>query len=134
MNRAIPFLAALQWVGGIALAYAAVRRGHQLRPGGRWPSGVGRAAAAVFIVAAVLVILTLPGIAPWIARPLPVFADADRWRLGTFLQLSQVAWILVIVASAWNGVLGIMARKRIARAELARRRARVRGRHDEGQG
>lgn len=132
MNRAIPVLAALQWVGGIALAYTGARRAREFRGAGAWPFGISRIAAAVFVVAALLVGLTIPIIARWVAHALPVFADADRWRLGTFLQLSQVAWVLVVVAWAWNGVLGIIARKRVARAELARRRARVRGGHDGG--
>ena len=127
MSRAIPYLAALQWLVGIVLAYLAVGRARDFRRRGAWPLGFGRVALGAFVLGALLLASTSAPVAPFVSRAIPLFESADGWRMSAFLQVSQLGWGLVVVAMVWNGVLGTIDRKRAAREELARRRARVRG-------
>jgi len=133
MTRLVPYLATLQWVGGIVLASSATVRAREFREQGAWPRAMARTAFALFIVAAIIIALTAPSMARLLARSLPQFADPAPWRLALFLTACQAGWILVLLSMGWTGVLGILGRKRAARAELERRRERVRERGDREQ-
>lgn len=131
MIRLVPYLAALQWVGGIILASSAADRAHEFRQHGAWPRAMARVAVALFVIAAVSMVLTAPFLARFIGRLVPAFADPAPWRLSAFLTLCQAGWILVLFSMGWTGLLGIVSRKRAARAELERRRERAHGRGDQ---
>ena len=130
VNRFVPYLAALQWVGGIVLASSAAARARQFREQGAWPRVMARTAFALFVIAAIIMALTAPAVARLVARVVPSFADPAPWRLGVFLTACQVGWILVLLSMGWTGLLGILSRKRHARAELERRRERAHGHTD----
>lgn len=130
MIRLVPYLAALQWIGGIILASSAADRAHEFRQQGAWPRAMARIAFSLFVIAAILIALTAPLLARFAARLVPAFADPAPWRLSVFLTLCQAGWILVLPSMGWTGLLGLVSRKRHARAELERRRERVRGRGD----
>jgi hypothetical protein len=131
MIRLVPYLAALQWIGGIILASSAADRAHEFRQQGAWPRAMARVAVALFVIAAVIMVLTAPFLARFIGRLVPAFADPAPWRLSAFLTLCQAGWILVLFSMGWTGLLGIVSRKRAARAELERRRERAHGRGDQ---
>jgi hypothetical protein len=131
MIRLVPYLAALQWIGGIILASSAADRAHEFRQQGAWPRAMARVAVALFVIAAVIMVLTAPFLARFIGRLVPAFADPTPWRLSAFLTLCQAGWILVLFSMGWTGLLGIVSRKRAARAELERRRERAHGRGDQ---
>lgn len=131
MIRLVPYLAALQWIGGIILASSAADRAHEFRQQGAWPRAMARVAVALFVIAAVIMVLTAPFLARFIGRLVPAFADPTSWRLSAFLTLCQAGWILVLFSMGWTGLLGIVSRKRAARAELERRRERAHGRGDQ---
>ena len=131
MIRLVPYLAALQWIGGIILASSAADRAHEFRQQGAWPRAMARVAVALFVIAAVIMVLTAPFPARFVGRLVPAFADPAPWRLSAFLTLCQAGWILVLFSMGWTGLLGIVSRKRAARAELERRRERAHGRGDQ---
>lgn len=130
MNKALPYLAALQWLGGVLLAEATVRSTRRFGSAGRTPRGLARLALALFILATIALVVTLPFFAHTVASWLPPEASTPEWRLQALLAISQVAWIVLLVAMGWNGLLALVTRRRAARAELARRRERVTGGHD----
>lgn len=130
MIRLVPYLAALQWIGGIILASSAGERAHEFRQQGAWPRAMARTAFALFVIAAVIMALTAPLLARFAARLVPAFTDPAPWRLSAFLTLCQAGWILVLISMGWTGLLGLVSRKRAARAELERRRERAQGHSD----
>lgn len=130
MIRLVPYLAALQWIGGIVLASSAAGRARDFRQQGTWPRAIARIAFALFVIAAIIMALTAPLLARFIGGMVQAFADPTPWRLGVFLTLCQAGWILVLFSMGWTGVLGLVSRKREARAELERRRERAHGRGD----
>lgn len=130
MIRLVPYLAALQWIGGIILASSCVDRARDFRQQGAWPRAMARVAVLLFAIAAVIMALTAPFLARFVGRVVPAFDDPAPWRLSVFLTLCQAGWILVLLSMGWTGVLGLVSRKRAARAELERRRERAQGKGD----
>ncbi len=130
MIRLVPYLAALQWIGGIVLASSCVDRAHDFRQQGAWPRAMARVAFLLFAIAAVIMALTAPFLARIDGRVVPAIDDPAPWRLSVFLTLCQAGWILVLFSMGWTGLLGLVSRKRAARAELERRRARAQGKGD----
>ncbi|HEX5180500.1 MAG TPA: hypothetical protein VFW04_14280 [Gemmatimonadaceae bacterium] len=130
MNRLVPYLAALQWIGGLVLALSASGRAREFRQQGTWPRAMAKIALGLFVIAAVIVALSAPALAPIVARVVPAFDNPSPWRLAVFLTACQAGWILVLVSMGWTGLLGIVSRKRHARAELDRRRERAQGHTD----
>lgn len=126
----VPYLAALQWIGGIVLASSAAGRAREFRQQGAWPRAMARIAFALFVIAAVTMALTAPLLTRFVGGFVQPFADPAPWRLGVFLTLCQAGWVLVLFSMGWTGVLGLVSRKRAARAELERRRERAHGRSD----
>lgn len=130
MIRLVPYLAALQWIGGIILASSAADRAHDFRRRGAWPRAMARVACVLFAIAAIIIALTAPLLGRVVGRLVPAFDDPSPWRLSVFLTLCQAGWILVLISMGWTGLLGLVSRKRAARAELERRRERAQGRGD----
>ncbi|GEM_PF-4573250 len=131
MIRLVPYLAALQWIGGIILASSAADRAHDFRHQGAWPRAMARIAVSLFVLAALLMVLTAPFLARFVGRLVPAFTDPAPWRLSVFLTLCQAGWILVLFSMGWTGLLTLVSRKRAARAEFERRRERAQGRTDK---
>lgn len=131
MIRFVPYLAVLQWIGGVILASNAADRAHDFRQQGAWPRALARVAVALFVLAAVLMALAAPFLARFVGRLVPAFTDPAPWRLSAFLTLCQAGWILVLFSMGWTGLLALVSRKRAARAELERRRERAHGRPDQ---
>jgi len=131
MIRLVPYLAVLQWIGGIILASGAADRAHDFRHQGAWPRAMARMALALFVLAAVLMALTAPFLSRLVGRLVPAFTDPVPWRLSAFLTLCQAGWILLLVSMGWTGLLALVSRKRAARAEFERRRERAHGRTDQ---
>jgi len=129
--RFVPYLAVLQWIGGVILASNAADRAHDFRQQGAWPRAMARVAVALFVLAAVLMALAAPFLARFVGRLVPAFTDPAPWRLSAFLTLCQAGWILVLFSMGWTGLLALVSRKRAARAELERRRERAHGRPDQ---
>lgn len=127
MNKLVPYLAALQWIGGVFLAASAVGRAREFRQRGVWARILAQTALALFIVAAVIIGLTLPPVARVVGQVVTAFVDPTTWRLSVFLTACQAGWILLLVSMGWTGMLGVVSRKRFAREELERRRERVKG-------
>lgn len=130
MIQLVPYLAVLQWIGGIILASSSIDRAHDFRRQGAWPRAMARVAILLFAVAAVIMALTAPYLTRVVGRLVPAFDDPAPWRLSVFLTLCQAGWILVLFSMGWTGLLGLVSRKRAARAELERRRERAQGRSD----
>lgn len=59
------------------------------------------------------------------SQPLEARAAAVAARVPLLLQLSQVAWIALIVAVAWTTALSVVTRKHAAETELRKRTARA---------
>lgn len=127
MIRLVPYLAALQWIGGVILAASAVGRAREFRERGAWARIMAQTAVGLFILAGIIIALTIPSVARVVARVLPAFGEPESWRLSVFLTACQAGWILVLLSMGWTGALGIVNRKRAAREELERRRERVKG-------
>lgn len=127
MIRLVPYLAALQWIGGVILAALAAARARDFRERGAWPRIMALTALGLFLVAGIIVALTIPSVGRVVGRVLPAFAAPGPWRLSVFLTTCQAGWILLLLSMAWTGILGMVSRKRAAREELDRRRERVRG-------
>lgn len=127
MIRLVPYLAALQWIGGVILAASAAKRAREFRQRGAWPRIMAQTAIGLFIVAAIIIALTIAPVARVVGRVLPAFAEPAPWRLTVFLTACQAGWILLLLSMGWTGMLGIVNRKRAAREELDRRRERAKG-------
>jgi|SRR6185437_14034793 hypothetical protein len=125
MVRLVPYLAALQWIGGVILAASAVGRAREFRQRGAWPRIMAQTALGLFVLAGIIIALTIPSVARVVAGVLPAFAEPEPWRLSVFLTACQAGWILLLLSMGWTGMLGIVNRKRAAREELDRRRERV---------
>ena len=120
-------MAVLQWVGGLAMALAARRSARRFRGAAVWPLAMARAAALSFILSALFVLATMPALSRVLSHNTgpPAAAASAGWRLDVFLWGSQAGWVLVLLAMAGNVALGVAARRRAARAELARRKERA---------
>ena len=107
MIQLVPYLAALQWIGGVILAANAVGRAREFRQRGAWARIIAQTALGLFIVAGLIIALTIPSVARVVARVLSAFADPSPWRLTVFLTACQAGWILLLVSMGWTGMLGI---------------------------
>jgi len=122
----IPTAGALQWVSGIVLALAALRRGWRYAGAGVAPRTLARLAVFLFAVAALELIVAL--VTPRdLIRRLGFEAYATQpWQLRTVLLLCIAGWLLLLLAASWNGILGVNMRRRTAAEELKRRSERAR--------
>ena len=80
---------------------------------------------AVLFAGAIELIFVLAGARFGPNRWLPPDFTAGHWQLVTLLLFSAIAWLAVLIAAIWNGILGVNSRRRIAAAELRRRTDRA---------
>ena len=129
MRSLIPVLGAVQWVAGIALSLILVRRSRRYPPLGAVPRFFARVACWLFVLGAVLLVLSATPAAHLSERLAQIgFPPVD---VTTVTRSYSIAWGLVAFAGAWNFVLGVSNRRRTAAAELKRRTDRALS-HREG--
>ena len=104
------------------LAIAALRRARAYeRPGGLLARAAARIAIALYIVAALDLILRTSGAGLYLANWLPPDFDRDTWHLRTLLIICAAAWLMVLIAASMNAGLGVGERRRSAAEEIRRR-------------
>lgn len=123
MRPALPFLAALQWAGGIIMGLVVLRSARRYGAAGAAPRVFCRLGLGLFALAA-LALLVGPA-ASLTSQPVGARVAAVAARLPLLLQLSQIAWIALIVAVAWSTALSVVTRKHVAETELRKRTARA---------
>ena len=122
LGTLLPILGGIQWISGLVLAVAALRRA---RAYDRRGALLARAAAwlgiLLFTIAAGDLLLRASGADAYLARWLPRDYGRDTWHLRTLLILCGAGWLLVLVAASVNASLGVGERRRSAAEELRRR-------------
>jgi len=145
MGPLVVIASLVQWVSGIVLAYVILARAAHHGSAGWGPRALARLAVILFLIGAIEIAFVLAGARTVSSRWLPPDFTAGHWQLVTLLLFSAAAWIAILAAAVWNGILGVKSRRRIAAAELRRRtdralhghhhassRADPRGRSDRG--
>jgi hypothetical protein len=125
MGPLIVIASLVQWVSGIVLAYVILARASQHGRAGRGPRALAGLAIVLFLVGAIELAFVLAGAHPTQHRWLPPDFTAGHWQLITLLLFSAAAWVTILIAALWNGILGVNSRRRIAAAELRRRTDRA---------
>ena len=121
----LPAAGAVQWMSGLILAVAVLRRG-RLHGGAAFvPRALARIAVLLLVVAALDLVVALVAPRPFLQQNALDFLGTARWQIRTLLLLSAAAWMCILVAASWNGILGVGLRRRLAAAELSRRAQRV---------
>ena len=122
LGTLLPILGGVQWISGLVLAVAALRRARAYgRRGGTLARLAARLAILLFIVAALDLVLRASGASVHIASYLPRDFDRDTWHVRALLMVCAAAWLLLLVAAAVNASLGVGERRRSAAEELRRR-------------
>ena len=122
LGTLLPILGGVQWISGLVLAVAALRRGRAYGAGGGTVARVAaRLAILLFIVAALDLVLRASGASVHIANYLPQDFDRETWHVRALLMLCGAAWLLLLVAGSVNASLGVGERRRSAAEELRRR-------------
>ena len=133
MGPLVVVASVVQWVSGMVLAYVILARASHHGLAGRVPRVLARLAIVLLLIGAIEVAFVLAGARTASSRWLPPDFTAAHWQLVTFLLFSAAAWVAILVAAVWNGILGINSRRRIAAAELRRRTDRaLHGHHHTG--
>jgi hypothetical protein len=118
----LPILGGIQWISGLVLAIAALRRARAYdRPGGLLARITARFAILLFIVAALELMLRASGAGIYLANWLPPDFDRDIWHLRTLLIICAAGWLMLLIAGSVNASLGVGERRRSAAEELRRR-------------
>ena len=125
MGPLIVVASAVQWVSGFVLAYVIMARASYHGPAGRGPRVLAELAIGLLLAGAIELAFVLAGARVAPKRWLPPDFTAGHWQLVTLLLLSAAAWLAILVAAIWNGILGVNSRRRIAAAELRRRTERA---------
>ena len=122
LGTLLPVLGGIQWISGLVLAVAALRRARAYdRPGGFLARVTARFAILLFIVAALDLVLRASGAGIYLANWLPSDFDRDIWHLRTLLIICAAGWLLLLIAGSVNASLGVGERRRSAAEELRRR-------------
>ena len=122
LGALLPILGGIQWISGLVLAIAALRRARAYeRPGGFLARAAARAAIALFILAALDLVLRTSGAGIYLANWLPPDFDRDTWHLRTLLIICAGGWLMLLIAASVNAGLGVGERRRTAAEELRRR-------------
>jgi hypothetical protein len=122
LGTLLPVLGGIQWISGLVLAIAALRRARAYeRPGGLLARVTARIAIALFVVAALDLVLRATGASIYLANWLPPDFNRDTWHLRTLLIICAAAWLMLLVAGSVNASLGVGERRRSAAEELRRR-------------
>jgi hypothetical protein len=122
----IPTAGAVQWVSGMILAVALLRRGWHYGGAGLLPRTMARLAIVLFLAAAVELVVVIVIPRDLLERIELGHVAMAHWQIRATLLLSVAAWLLLLGAASWTGALGIGQRRRIAAAELRRRSERAR--------
>lgn len=122
LGTLLPILGGVQWISGLVLAVAALRRARTYGGnGGTLARIAARLAIFLFIVAALDLLLHASGAGVHIATYLPQDFDRDTWHVRALLIVCAAAWLLLLVAASVNASLGVGERRRSAAEELRRR-------------
>ena len=122
LGTLLPILGGIQWISGLVLAIAALRRARAYeRRGGFLARVTARLAIALFIVAALDLVLRATGASIYLANWLPRDYNRDIWHLRTLLIICGAAWLMLLIAASVNASLGVGERRRSAAEELRRR-------------
>ena len=122
LGTLLPILGGIQWISGLVLSVAALRRARAFdRRGGFLARVSARLAIALFIVAALDLILRASGASVYIANWLPADFNRDTWHLRALLIVCGAAWLMLLIAGSVNASLGVGERRRSAAEELRRR-------------
>jgi hypothetical protein len=122
LGTLLPILGGIQWISGLVLAIAALRRARAYdRSGGFLARVTARFAILLFIVAALDLVLRASGAGLYLANWLPPDFDRDIWHLRTLLIICAAGWLMLLVAGSVNASLGVGERRRSAAEELRRR-------------
>jgi hypothetical protein len=122
LGTLLPILGGIQWIAGLVLAVAALRRARAYYGRGGLIARVSaRLAIALFIIAALDLILRASGASIYIANWLPPDFNRDTWHLRALLMVCGAAWLMLLIAGSVNASLGVGERRRSAAEELRRR-------------
>ncbi|MBC7788651.1 MAG: hypothetical protein H7Z74_01785 [Anaerolineae bacterium] len=77
----------------------------------------------LFVLAGLDLALALAGAPPVLGRWLPVDVASERAQFLLILFVCGAAWVSLLLAAAWNGLIGVRARRRAAAADIERRTA-----------
>ena len=122
LGTLLPILGGIQWISGLVLSVAALRRARAFDRGGALVARVSaRFAIALFIIAALDLILRASGAGVYIEKWLPLDFNRDTWHLRALLILCGAAWLMLLIAGSVNASLGVGERRRSAAEELRRR-------------
>lgn len=122
LGALLPILGGIQWISGLVLAIAALRRARAYEGRGGFLARVtARLSIVLFIVAALDLVLRTSGASVYIANWLPPDFNRDTWHLRTLLIVCGGAWLTLLIAASVNASLGVGERRRSAAEELRRR-------------
>jgi hypothetical protein len=122
LGTLLPVLGGIQWISGLVLAIAAVRRARSYEGRGGFLARVSaRLAIALFSTAALDLVLRASGASIYLANWLPPDFNRDTWHLRALLILCAGAWLMLLIAASVNASLGVGERRRSAAEELRRR-------------
>jgi hypothetical protein len=122
LGTLLPILGGIQWISGLVLSVAALRRARAFdRRGGFVARTSARLAIALFITAALDLILRASGAGVYLANWLPPDFNRDTWHLRALLIVCAAAWLMLLIAGSVNASLGVGERRRSAAEELRRR-------------
>ncbi|MGQ0715562.1 MAG: hypothetical protein ACT4PJ_17830 [Gemmatimonadaceae bacterium] len=122
LGTLLPILGGVQWISGLVLAVAALRRSRAYAGnGGRMARIAARLAIFLFILAALDLVLSASGAAVYVASYLPRDFDRETWHVRALLIVCGAGWLLLLVAASVNASLGVGERRRSAAEELRRR-------------
>lgn len=122
LGTLLPVLGGIQWISGLVLAVAALRRARTYdRPGGLLARTSARLAILLFIVAALDLLLRASGLSARVANWLPADFNRDTWHVRALLIICGAAWLMLLIAASVNASLGVGERRRSAAEELRRR-------------
>ena len=107
------------------LAYIIMARASYHGRAGRGPRMLAGLAIVLLVLGAGELAMIAAGVRVTPNRWLPPDFAAAHWQLITLLLFSAGAWIAVLIAASWNGILGVNHRRRLAAAELRRRTERA---------
>lgn len=135
MNASLPYLAALQWLAGVLMAGVVIRHTRAHGERGAAPRLVARLGLALFVIAALGLVVGGP-LLP-LPSPLPdgeAVRAALLSRIPVLLGFSEIAWVLVLTAVGWNAALSAITRRRAAGEELRRLQSRALSSHGKNRG
>ena len=93
LGTLLPILGGVQWISGLVLSVAALRRARAFDGRGGFLARVSaRVAIALFIVAALDLTLRASGASVYLASWLPSDFNRDTWHLRALLILCGGAW------------------------------------------